>query len=127
MLHKDESIIQESMCSLVSVRTSAKLQVSSVKVIREYKYYYVQNLVEYFQMETRWNIRRNLIETLTTIASIDSTVVSLMLNSVLPLELVQTMYENPDSIARLKHLAILLTIIFSQGLRMCLFTTWSNS
>jgi len=84
-------------------------------VIREYKYCSVQNLVEYFQMETRWNIRKILIETFSTIATIDNTVISLMLNSVLPLELVQTMFENPGSVCRLKHSAILLTIIFSQG------------
>jgi hypothetical protein len=28
-------------------------------VLGRYKYFYVQNLVEYYQMETRWSIRHD--------------------------------------------------------------------
>ena len=47
--------------------------------------------------------------------SIDPVIVSLMLSSVLPLELAQDMYENKGDMERLKHSAVLLTFIFSQG------------
>ena len=62
-------------------------------VLSKFKYFYVLNLVEYFQMETRWSLRRLLIEVFMVMCSIDAVIISLMLNSVLPLELAQDLYQ----------------------------------
>merc|ERR1712004_83816 len=62
-----------------------------------------QSIVEYHQMETRWSIRKILIETFTLMCSIDQPVISLMLTSVLPLEVAQDMFENSHDLERLKH------------------------
>jgi len=114
MLYEDDEIITDNLRGLETLFRNASQEISK-KVISRYKYTYVQNLIEYYQMETRWNIRKYLIEVFTMMASIDKTVISVMLNSVLPLELVQDMFEKNEDSERLKHSAILLTVIFSQG------------
>ena len=65
----------------------------SIYVMSKFKYFYVHNLVEYFQMETRWTLRKLLIENFMLMCSIESVIISLMLNSVLPLELAQDLYQ----------------------------------
>merc|ERR1719445_4990 len=44
-----------------------------------------------------------------------ATMISLMLNSVLPLELAQDIYQSTKDVARMRHCALLLTAIFSSG------------
>ena len=88
-------------------------------VLAKFKYFYVHSLVEYFQvgirvvystyastrcliqMETRWSLRRLLIENFMLMASLDPpNIVSLMLSSVLPLELAQDLYQNTENVIR---------------------------
>lgn len=115
MLYEDEAIITGQLSSVCSTLQGASQDVS-VHVLARYKYFYVQSLVEYFQMETRWAIRKLLIETFTVMCSLDSTnIIPLMLVSVLPLELVQDMFDNSHHANRLKHCAVILTVLFSLG------------
>ena len=114
MLHEDEEIILCQLSMICSTLQNASRDVC-LHVLRRHKYFYVQSLVEYFQMETRWSIRKLLIETYTLMCTLDQDIVSLMLVSVLPLELAQDMFDNSEDSERLKHCSILLTIIFSQG------------
>lgn len=44
-------------------------------------------LIQYYQMETRWSIRQLLLQAFGVMCSLDKTVVNIMLNSVLPMEL----------------------------------------
>ena len=66
---------------------------ASLHVLRRFKYFYVTNLVEYFQMEVRWSLRKLLIEAFLLMCYMDAKIISLMLSSVLPLELVQDIYQ----------------------------------
>ena len=114
MLHEDEEIILNQLGQLGSTLQNASRDVC-LHVLRKHKYFYVQSLVEYFQMETRWSIRKLLIETYTLMCTLDQNIVSLMLVSVLPLELAQDMFDNSEDSERLKHCSVLLTVIFSHG------------
>ena len=114
MLHEDEDCILQNLTRLCSTLQNANREIC-LHVLGRYKYFYVQNLVEYFQMETRWSIRKVLIETYTLMCSLDPNIVSLMLVSVLPLELAQDMFDNDGDMEHLKHCCVLLTVLFSQG------------
>ena len=114
MLYEDEASIIGNLSLLCSAMEGTERGVCRAALAR-WKYHAVQSLVEYYQMETRWSIRKILIETFTLMCSIDQPVISLMLNSVLPLEVAQDMFENPEDVERLKHSAVILTILFSQG------------
>ncbi len=92
MLHEDEGRICDllrNVCNrLQSGPTSASLH-----VLKRFKYYYVNTLIEFFQMETRGSIRSLLIEAFMLMCSLDTSIISMMLSSVLPLELVQDIYQ----------------------------------
>ncbi len=47
--------------------------------------------------------------------SLDPVIVSLLLSSVLPLELAQDLFQNTEKVTRLRMCALLLTVIFSRG------------
>lgn len=114
MLYEDEDVIRHQLQSLSDGLSNADSRVAT-HVMAKYKYFYVHNLVEYFQMETRWPIRRLLVENFMLMCSLDSVIISLMLSSVLPLELAQDLFQNTESVGRLRHCALLLTIVFSRG------------
>lgn len=46
------------------------------------------NLVQYYQMESRWSIKRLLLKTFTAACHLDHIIVDILLTSVLPLEIV---------------------------------------
>ena len=114
MLYEDEESIISNLKMVCETLQGADRQVCRAALAR-WKYHAVQSLVEYHQMETRWSIRKILIETFTLMCSIDQPVISLMLTSVLPLEVAQDMFENSHDLERLKHSSVILTILFSQG------------
>ena len=108
-------LLKDSLHSIASIFQTAKREIS-LHVLEKYKFYYVYNLVEYFQMEHRWSIRKSLIENFIMMCSLEpATMISLMLNSVLPLELAQDIYQSTKDVARMRHCALLLTAIFSSG------------
>ena len=51
---------------------------ASLHVLRRFKYFYVTNLVEYFQMEVRWSLRKLLIEAFLLMCYMDAKIISLM-------------------------------------------------
>lgn len=53
------------------------------------------NLVQYYQMETRWSIKRLLLKTFTAACHLDHIIVDILLTSVLPLEIVSVKNTRP--------------------------------
>lgn len=51
------------------------------------QYLGVTSLIQYYQMEVRWSIRQRLLTAFGAMCSLDKTVVAIILNSVLPMEL----------------------------------------
>lgn len=47
----------------------------------------ITTLIQYYQMETRWSIRQLLLQSFGVMCSLDKTIISIMLNSVLPAEI----------------------------------------
>lgn len=92
MLYEDETRIR-NLLNHVCDRLQNAPRSASLHVLKRFKYFYVNNLIEYFQMEARWPIRRLLIEAFLLMCSMDSNIIALMLSSVLPLELVQDIYQ----------------------------------
>eukprot|EP00095_Tigriopus_kingsejongensis_P003296 snap_masked-scaffold355_size198070-processed-gene-0.1 protein:Tk03296 transcript:snap_masked-scaffold355_size198070-processed-gene-0.1-mRNA-1 annotation:"nck-interacting protein with sh3 domain isoform x1" len=114
MLYEDEATIRTLLQNLSDSLTNSDRRVST-HVMAKFKYFYILNLVEYFQMETRWALRKLLIENFMIMCSLDPVIISLMLSSVLPLELAQELFQYTENVPRLRHCALLLTIIFSRG------------
>ncbi|KAL6254250.1 hypothetical protein P5V15_014868 [Pogonomyrmex californicus] len=114
MLYEDESIIVEYIKELTEILTNADANVSR-HVLRQDRYNGATILIQYYQMETRWTIRQLLLQSFGVMCSLDPVVLTIMLNSILPMELARDMKSNPRNVLRLNYSSLLLTMIFSMG------------
>lgn len=117
MLHEDESEILQYMQDLTGILQNADPRICCHEMSCDH-YQSIINLVQYYQMETRWSIRKLLLLAFKSMCDLDVVAVDILLGSVLPTELVQEMYSNSANVERLRELAKTLTMIFSLGLRM---------
>lgn len=79
------------------------------------QYQAMVNLVQYYQMETRWPIKYLLLQAFTAACHLDAVIVDILATSVLPLEIVEDIKVQFGTIERLKELVKMLTIILSLG------------
>lgn len=114
MLYEDESIIVEYIKELTSILTNADANVSRY-VLQQDQYNGATILVQYYQMEPRWTIRQLLLQSFGVMCSLDPVVLTIMLNSVLPMELARDMRSNPRNVTKLNYSSLLLGMIFSMG------------
>nr|XP_012146469.1 PREDICTED: NCK-interacting protein with SH3 domain isoform X2 [Megachile rotundata] len=114
MLYEDESIIVDYIKELTSILTNADANVSRY-VLQQDQYNGVNILIQYYQMEPRWTIRQLLLQSFGVMCSLDSVILTIMLNSVLPMELARDMRSNPRNVTKLNYSSLLLTMIFSMG------------
>ncbi|XP_049288701.1 NCK-interacting protein with SH3 domain [Anopheles funestus] len=117
MLHEDEADISQYLTELIRILTDADPKICRSEMACD-QYQSIINLVLYYQMETRWSIRKLLLAAFRAMCHLDYTTVDILLGSVLPLELVQDMVSNSRNIEKLQELANMLIIIFSIGRRM---------
>lgn len=68
------------------LQTNADSNVSRY-VLQQDQYNGVTILIQYYQMEPRWTIRQLLLQSFGVMCSLDSVILTIMLNSVLPMEL----------------------------------------
>lgn len=103
MLYEDETVITEYISEMISILVSRNTLLKSYfnellvqsnadpsisrHVIADEQYHVVFTLIQYYQMEARWSIRQLLLQAFGVMCSLDATVVSIMLSSVLPMEL----------------------------------------
>lgn len=114
MLHEDEPVIMDYLNELISILTNADAAISK-HMISSNQYSALVTLTEYYQMETRWSIRQLLLQAFGVMCGLDSTVISICLNSVLPCEIARDMQANEGFISKLSYSALLLTMVFSSG------------
>ncbi|XP_076242766.1 NCK-interacting protein with SH3 domain [Calliopsis andreniformis] len=114
MLYEDEAIIVDYIKELTSILTNADANVSRY-VLQQDQYNGVNVLIQYYQMEPRWTIRQLLLQSFGVMCSLDSVILTIMLNSVLPMELARDMRSNPRNVTKLNYSSLLLTMIFSMG------------
>ncbi|XP_057335726.1 NCK-interacting protein with SH3 domain [Microplitis mediator] len=114
MLYEDESIIVEYIKELTSILTNADASVSR-HALKQDQYNGIITLIEYYQMEARWTIRQLLLQSFGVMCSLDPVVVTIMLNSILPMELARDMTSNPRNVPKLNYSSLLMTMIFSMA------------
>lgn len=114
MLHEDEDVIKEYIIEMISILSNADASISR-HVISSDQYHVITTLIQYYQMETRWSIRQLLLQAFGVLCSLDKTVITIMLNSVLPSELARDIMSNPRNIPKLNYSSLLLTMVFSMG------------
>ncbi|XP_058444039.1 NCK-interacting protein with SH3 domain [Malaya genurostris] len=117
MLHEDEADISRYLCELIGILTDADPKICRNEMAVDH-YQSVINLVLYYQMETRWSIRKLLLKAFKAMCHLDYTTVDILLGSVLPLEIVQDMISNARNVEKLQELANMLIIVFSIGRKM---------
>ncbi|CAG9865149.1 unnamed protein product [Phyllotreta striolata] len=114
MLHEDEEVIKEYIIEMISILSNADASISR-HVISNDQYHVITTLIQYYQMEIRWSIRQLLLQAFGVLCSLDKTVITIMLNSILPGELARDITTNPRNIPKLNYSSLLLTMIFSMG------------
>ncbi|XP_076648696.1 NCK-interacting protein with SH3 domain [Halictus rubicundus] len=114
MLYEDECVIVDYIKELTSILTNADANVSRY-ILQQDQYNGVTVLIQYYQMEPRWTIRQLLLQSFGVMCSLDSVILTIMLNSVLPMELARDMRSNPRNVIKLNYSSLLLTMIFSMG------------
>ncbi|KAJ8950413.1 hypothetical protein NQ318_003689 [Aromia moschata] len=128
MLHEDESVIKEYITEMISILSNADASISR-HVISSDEYHVITTLIQYYQMEVRWSIRQLLLQAFGVLCSLDKTVISIMLNSILPGELARIKpqflyylllghYDKSKEYSKLNYSSLLLTMIFSMGEKM---------
>lgn len=117
MLHEDEADIINYLTELIRILVDADPKICKYEMSCD-AYNSVNNLVLYYQMESRWNIRKLLLRAFKAMCLLDLTCVDILISSVLPLELVQDMMANPENLEKLSELSVMLIMIFSAGHKM---------
>lgn len=117
MLYEDEADITNYLTELIRILVDADPKICRYEMSCD-AYNSVNNLVLYYQMESRWIIRKLLLKAFKAMCLLDVTCVDLLIGSVLPLELVQDMLIAPDNLEKLSELSVMLIMIFSAGHKM---------
>lgn len=117
MLYEDEADISNYLTELIRILVDADAKICRYEMSCD-AYNSVNNLVLYYQMEMRWNIRKLLLRAFKAMCLLDVTCVDILISSVLPLELVQDMMANPENLEKLSELSVMLIMIFSAGHKM---------
>ncbi|BES95180.1 Protein of unknown function (DUF2013) [Nesidiocoris tenuis] len=113
-LWDDEDSIQQHIGALSSILKNADPAISR-RVLRQGNYDDIMMLVDYYQMEERVCIRQLLIDTFAVLCGLDEVIISIILNSVLPMELAREMQSNRNKCSEIEKQAMLLAYIFSLG------------
>uniref|UniRef100_A0A1B0FCZ5 SPIN90/Ldb17 leucine-rich domain-containing protein n=1 Tax=Glossina morsitans morsitans TaxID=37546 RepID=A0A1B0FCZ5_GLOMM len=114
MVYEDEDDILQFLEELVEILNNADENICCYEMSCD-QYQAMVNLVQYYQMETRWPIKRLLLKAFTAACHLDAIIVDILVTSVLPLEIVEDMKVQFSTMERLKELIKMLTIIFCLG------------
>lgn len=117
MLYEDEGDITNYLTELIRILVDADPKICRYEMSCD-KYNSINNLVLYYQMESRWTIRKLLLKAFKAMCLLDVVCVDILIGSVLPLDLVQDMLMNPENLEKLSELSVMLIMIFSAGHKM---------
>ncbi|KAK3104104.1 hypothetical protein FSP39_024455 [Pinctada imbricata] len=113
-LYEDQQNILTNLEELLSILENAKPSICRRAVSRN-NYDSIHNLVQYYQMESRVVLRLSLLKVFGAMCTLEAALISHLLYSILPIELVseiQTQYEDSQ---RLSFVTLLLTMILCTG------------
>ncbi|KAG8557306.1 hypothetical protein GDO81_018404, partial [Engystomops pustulosus] len=113
-LYEDENVILCYLEELLLILTDADPEVCK-KMCRRNQFEAVLSLVAYYQMEHRVPLRLQLLKCFGAMCNLDASVISCLVNSVLPMELARDMQTHTQEHQKLCYSALVLSMIFSMG------------
>uniref|UniRef100_A0A3P8ZPK2 SH3 domain-containing protein n=1 Tax=Esox lucius TaxID=8010 RepID=A0A3P8ZPK2_ESOLU len=113
-LHEDHSLIACYLEELLKILTDADPEVCK-KMCKANHSEPVLSLVSYYQMEHRVSLRLLLLKVFGAMCSLDSALISILLNSILPMELARDLQTDTQEHKKMCYTALVLTMIFSMG------------
>ncbi|XP_061178898.1 NCK-interacting protein with SH3 domain-like [Saccostrea echinata] len=113
-LHEDQHIISGYLEELLSILENAKPSTCRHAIASD-GYECIHNLVQYYQMEVRLPLRLSLLKVFGALCNLESSIISHLLYSILPLELVSEIRNQNQEAQRLSYVAGVLIMIFCTG------------
>lgn len=113
-VHEDFDVIKELLDSLIQTLGEIDPNISR-SVLREDEYRYINDLIVYFQMEHRSELRITLLHAFGCICELGAEFVTQLLCSVLPTELALDIMQDQKDILKLLTCCLVLTMVFSTG------------
>jgi len=114
-IHEDAEVILENLAVLQDLLKKADPRVS-IYVLAEYDCTRLFDLVEFYQMETRSIIRIALLETFKLILNFQPTHATILLSTVLPVEIARDILNDGNRVQKKFHLSLqILTLLLSTG------------
>ncbi|KAI1890332.1 hypothetical protein AGOR_G00152640 [Albula goreensis] len=113
-LYEDHALIACYLEELLQILTDADPEVCK-RMCRANQSEPVLSLVSYYQMEHRVSLRLLLLKVFGAMCSLDSALISTLLNSVLPMELARDMHTDTQEHQKMCYSALVLCMIFSMG------------
>ncbi|XP_064160330.1 NCK-interacting protein with SH3 domain-like isoform X1 [Anguilla rostrata] len=113
-LYEDHALIACYLEELLQILTDADPEVCKRKC-RANQSEPVLSLVSYYQMEHRVSLRLLLLKVFGAMCSLDSALISTLLNSILPMELARDIQTDTQEHQKLCYSVLVLSMIFSMG------------
>ncbi|KAF0748384.1 NCK-interacting protein with SH3 domain, partial [Aphis craccivora] len=108
----EDCLIQ--LTSILDIRKNADPMVIN-HILKIDQYTSIDSLLEYYQMELRWVIKKQLLNIFSELCKLNFVVVEIIINSILPMELARDIQNNKDDLSKQVILAEFLTLILSVG------------
>ncbi|KAM9324406.1 NCK-interacting protein with SH3 domain [Gastrophryne carolinensis] len=113
-LYEDENVIQCYLEELLVILTDADPEVCK-KMCKRNQFEAILSLVAYYQMEHRVPLRLALLKCFGAMCNLDASIISALVNSVLPMELARDMQTHTQEHQKMCYSALVLSMIFSMG------------
>lgn len=113
-LHEDHALIACYLEELLKILTDADPEVCK-RMCKVNHCEPVLSLVSYYQMEHRVTLRLLLLKVFGAMCSLDAALISILLNSILPMELARDLQTDTQEHQKMCYTALVLTMIFSMG------------
>ncbi|KAM4721358.1 NCK-interacting protein with SH3 domain [Rhinophrynus dorsalis] len=113
-LYEDENVILCYLEELLLILTDADPEVCK-KMCKKNEYEAILSLVAYYQMEHRVPLRLLLLKCFGAMCNLDASIISTLVNSVLPMELARDMQTHTQEHQKMCYSALVLSMIFSMG------------
>ncbi|XP_068108797.1 NCK-interacting protein with SH3 domain [Hyperolius riggenbachi] len=113
-LYEDENVILCYLEELLVILTDADPEVCK-KMCKRNQFESILSLVAYYQMEHRVPLRLLLLKCFGAMCNLDASIISALVNSVLPMELARDMQTHTQEHQKMCYSALVLSMIFSMG------------
>ncbi|XP_069062319.1 NCK-interacting protein with SH3 domain isoform X2 [Pleurodeles waltl] len=113
-LYEDENVISCYLDELLLILTDADPEICK-KMCKKNDFEPVQSLVSYYQMEHRVALRLLLLKCFGAMCNLDASIISTLVNSVLPMELARDMQTHTQEHQKMCYSALVLAMTFSMA------------